>query len=151
MKLGFVSAILADQSLDEVIAFANNENFSCVELMCWPPGEADRRERAEAFMSRTKEELIGLRDTIDGLKPDQNLVTFENVSVSLLRGDQRTQVCYDNLKSIEEQIITGMHLMPILLGRNYGTTETYGTAQFEIINRQVESVNREHLPLHLRL
>ena len=35
-----------------------------------------------------------------------------------------------------------MHLMPILLGRNYGTTETYGTAQFEIINRQVEAVNR---------
>ncbi len=42
----------------------------------------------------------------------------------------------------EEQVITGTHLMPILLGRNYGTTETYGTAQFEIINRQVEAVNR---------
>ncbi|MFA6244171.1 MAG: hypothetical protein WC655_24730, partial [Candidatus Hydrogenedentales bacterium] len=26
--------------------------------------------------------------------------------------------------------------------RNYGTTETYGTAQFEIINRHVEAVNR---------
>jgi len=35
-----------------------------------------------------------------------------------------------------------MHLMPILLGRNYGTTETYGTAQFEIITRQVEGINR---------
>jgi hypothetical protein len=51
-------------------------------------------------------------------------------------------VFYDNQKAVEEQVITGMHLMPILLGRNYGTTETYGTAQFEIVNRQVESVNR---------
>ena len=32
--------------------------------------------------------------------------------------------------------------MPILLGRNYGTTETYGTAQYEIINRHVATVNR---------
>lgn len=43
MKLGFVSAILADQSLDEVLDFAATENFSCVELMCWPLGKADRR------------------------------------------------------------------------------------------------------------
>jgi sugar phosphate isomerase/epimerase len=43
MKLGFVSAILHDQSLEEVLAFAAAEKFGCVELMCWPPGGADRR------------------------------------------------------------------------------------------------------------
>lgn len=43
MKLGFVSAILADQSLDEVLDFAAAEKFSTVELMCWPVGEAERR------------------------------------------------------------------------------------------------------------
>jgi sugar phosphate isomerase/epimerase len=43
IKLGFVSAILGDLSLDEVIAFASNNGFSCVELMCWPIGRADRR------------------------------------------------------------------------------------------------------------
>jgi len=62
--------------------------------------------------------------------------------VNILRGEQRSVVFYENLKAIEEQVITGMHLMPVLMGRNYGTTETYGTAQFEIINRQVEAVNR---------
>jgi sugar phosphate isomerase/epimerase len=43
MQLGFVSAILADLSLEEVLAFASDEGFACVELMCWPPGKADRR------------------------------------------------------------------------------------------------------------
>ncbi len=43
MQLGFVSAILADLSLEEVFAFAADEGFPCVELMCWPPGTADRR------------------------------------------------------------------------------------------------------------
>jgi sugar phosphate isomerase/epimerase len=43
MKLGFVSAILPDLELEEVLAFANAEGFSCVELMCWPKGKAERR------------------------------------------------------------------------------------------------------------
>src|SRR5271154_4523004 len=43
MQLGFVSAIFGDLSLEEVFAVAADEGFPCVELMCWPPGRADRR------------------------------------------------------------------------------------------------------------
>lgn len=43
MKLGFVSAILPDLSLEQVLAFARDEGFDCVELMCWPRGRAERR------------------------------------------------------------------------------------------------------------
>ncbi len=43
MQLGFVSAIFPDLSLDEIFAFAAAEGFACVEVMCWPPGKADRR------------------------------------------------------------------------------------------------------------
>ncbi|OWK42333.1 sugar phosphate isomerase/epimerase family protein [Fimbriiglobus ruber] len=43
MQLGFVSAILGDLTLEEVFAFAADEGFPCVEVMCWPPGKADRR------------------------------------------------------------------------------------------------------------
>ncbi len=43
MKLGFVSAILPDLSLEEVVAFAAETGYSCVELMCWPVGGAERR------------------------------------------------------------------------------------------------------------
>lgn len=43
MQLGFVSAILPDLSLEEVVEFAAAEGFECVELMCWPRGKAERR------------------------------------------------------------------------------------------------------------
>jgi sugar phosphate isomerase/epimerase len=43
MQLGFVSAILPDLSLEEVFAFASEQKFACVELMCWPAGKAERR------------------------------------------------------------------------------------------------------------
>ena len=45
MQLGFVSAILPDLSLKDVLAVAKAEGFDCVELMCWPAGKAERRRR----------------------------------------------------------------------------------------------------------
>ncbi|MBC8468159.1 MAG: sugar phosphate isomerase/epimerase [Planctomycetes bacterium] len=43
MKLGFVSAILAEQTFEKVISFAGQAGYSCVEIMCWPVGKAERR------------------------------------------------------------------------------------------------------------
>lgn len=43
LDLGFVSAILADRSFEQVIDFASQHQFKCVELMCWPKGKAERR------------------------------------------------------------------------------------------------------------
>jgi sugar phosphate isomerase/epimerase len=43
IKLGFVSAILADQTFEEVVSFAAESGYSCVEIMCWPTGKAERR------------------------------------------------------------------------------------------------------------
>jgi len=43
MKLGFVSAILPELSLNEVLTFAAAEGFACVELMSWPVGKAERK------------------------------------------------------------------------------------------------------------
>ena len=43
MKVGFVSAILADQTFENVISFAGQAGYSCVEIMCWPVGKAERR------------------------------------------------------------------------------------------------------------
>lgn len=36
MKLGFVSAILPDLTLEEVLVFAAETGYDCVEVMCWP-------------------------------------------------------------------------------------------------------------------
>jgi sugar phosphate isomerase/epimerase len=43
MQLGFVSAILPELNLDQVLSFAATEGFVCVEVMCWPVGKAERK------------------------------------------------------------------------------------------------------------
>jgi sugar phosphate isomerase/epimerase len=43
MQLGFVTAILADLSFEEVLQFAALHDYDCVEVMCWPVSKAERR------------------------------------------------------------------------------------------------------------
>ncbi len=43
MKLGFVSAILPELSLAQVLDFAASHHFGCVEVMCWPISKAERK------------------------------------------------------------------------------------------------------------
>lgn len=55
MRLGFVSAILPDLSLGQVMQFAREAGFGCVELMCWPVGKAERK-----FAGVTHVDVTGL-------------------------------------------------------------------------------------------
>lgn len=46
LKLGFVSAILADFGFEHVINFAQKHGFETVEIMCWPGDNQDARRYA---------------------------------------------------------------------------------------------------------
>ncbi len=101
MKLGFVSAILPDLSLDEVLAFAATEQFECIELMCWPRGKAERR-----YAGTTHVDVAGLsQGQADEVK---ELVTKSGVIISalgyypnILVGDrEEAQVYIDHLKEV---------------------------------------------------
>ena len=42
MKLGFVSAILDSWTYEEMMDFASEQGFACVEVACWPEEKAER-------------------------------------------------------------------------------------------------------------
>ncbi|WP_425616838.1 sugar phosphate isomerase/epimerase family protein [Anatilimnocola sp. NA78] len=77
MKLGFVTAILADLSLAEVAAFASESDFQCLEVMCWPVSKAERRyagvthidvtDMTPAKAAEVQKELATARVEISGL------------------------------------------------------------------------------------
>ncbi len=77
MKLGFVSAILPELSLAEVFALVAAEGFATVELMCWPPGKAERR-----FAGVTHLDVGGL--TAAGAAEIQALCAQHQVEISAL-------------------------------------------------------------------
>jgi len=93
MKLGFVSAILPDLSLQQVAQFAAAEGFECVEVMCWPAGRAERRyagvthidvakfdrsdaQRVQDIMASAGVAISGLGYYPNPLCPDANEAAF---------------------------------------------------------------------------
>lgn len=93
MDLGFVSAIFADRSFEEVISFASSNGFQCVEVMCWPKGQAERRyagvthidvdrlddtevERIKALLKQHNVYISGLGYYPNPLDPDEEKRVF---------------------------------------------------------------------------
>ena len=68
MKLGFVTAILPDQDLRDVLRIASETGYDCVEVMCWPKGKAERRYAGithidvDGFDDKAATEVRGLCD-----------------------------------------------------------------------------------------
>ncbi len=75
MKLGFVSAILPEYTLEQVLSFAHKAGFSSVELMCWPPGKAERR-----YAGVTHIDVTDL--SLDAIEKIQDLLAMHQVAIS---------------------------------------------------------------------
>jgi sugar phosphate isomerase/epimerase len=71
MKLGFVSAILPEYTLEQVLEFASKAGFASVELMCWPPGKAERRYAGVSHLDATDLSAAAIKKTHDLLEKHQ--------------------------------------------------------------------------------
>lgn len=66
MKLGFFTAILPDLTLPQVLEFAAQNRFACLEVACWPHGKAERKFAGvthidvEGFTRAKADEVNGL-------------------------------------------------------------------------------------------
>lgn len=54
MKLGFLSVILAELSFEEVVEFAAENGFGCIEVPCWPVGKAERKYAGVTHIDASK-------------------------------------------------------------------------------------------------
>lgn len=121
MKLGFVSAILPDLSLEEVVQFAAAEGFGCVELMCWPKGKAERR-----YAGVTHIDVVGF--TRDDAARVNELVNEAGISISglgyypnpLAPDKAEAQVYIDHIKQVILAAETlGLNIVNTFIGRDW--------------------------------
>ncbi len=102
------------------------------------PGEADSDyiNRANNYFDNT----VGMmRD----FGPDVNPVTWDDVKIEYVGPSARSSsnnAWYLNHKSMIEDICAGTHLAPFMLGYAYGTTHNWAEFKYELVQRQVLTV-----------
>ena len=121
MKLGFVSAILPELSLEEVFQIAADIGYDCVEVMCWPVGKAERRYAGvthidvSAFDEKQADEIKALVDQYEvGISA---LGYYPN---ALSPNDDEARTAVEQIyKVITASAILDINVMTTFIGRDW--------------------------------
>ena len=121
MQLGFVSAILPEIPFEGICQIANREGYNCIEVMCWPPGKADRRYAGVTHIdvSNLDEQAVAII---------QNTLENQEISISglgyypnpLSNDRQEAETAQNHLRQVIEGARTlGLSNVNTFIGRDW--------------------------------
>jgi len=120
VQLGFASAILPELSLEEVFQTAARFEYDCVELMCWPPGKAERRYAGVTHVDAVQVAAEGAKELLDLSEQYQVRVSALSYYPNPLTADQEaSQTAIDHLHVlIDAAARAGVGLVNTFVGRD---------------------------------
>lgn len=124
MQLGFVSAILAEYSLEQVLSFASKAGFASVELMAWPPGKAERRYAGVSHLDPTDLSAGAIKATLDLCKKYGVSISGVGYYPNALSPDLAEAKAGQEhiVRSIDLAAALGVNVMTTFVGRDYTKT-----------------------------
>jgi len=134
LDLGFVSAILPNKNLDEVLAFAQKEQFACVEVMCWPSENADTRRYAGvshiSVDALSQDELLALKDK---LASQPVKISALGYYPNPMDPDEKQASFYRNhiKKIIKAASVLGIGNVNTFVGRDFTKNIDYNISKFK--------------------
>lgn len=146
MELGFVSAILPDLPLPELLRFGRSAGYDCVELMCWPVGKADRR-----YAGVTHIDVGGLDHT--GVAAIRTLLSETGMTISglgyypnpLSPDEHESELAQAHLRRVIEAAQTlGLSVVSTFVGRDWTRSVDENWPRFRAIWRDLIGFAEDH-------
>ncbi len=140
----FVSYI-EQQLIDDMRRTSHNAGFHRLHVKINPP-ERMAGESDSAYTDRINGYFDSTVSMIRSCEVDDNPVTWDNVAIEYIGpqpGRGGTNNWFYNHRAMVEEICAGTHLAPFLLGYSYGDTTTWSAFKFDVVMRQVRSVQAE--------
>ncbi len=141
--VGFVSRIEQELVRDMQRAM-RNAGYHRLHVTIRPPAQApgepddDYTARANSYFDATTH---ALRD----LDVDDNPITWDDVEIEHVGPSGQisgSRNWYLNHRAMIEDVIAGCHLAPFMLGYSYGTTQTWARFKYEMVGRQIATLQR---------
>lgn len=135
-------ARIQNKMVGDMQATMHNAGYPRYHIKYTPPKQ-NIGENNDDFKKRVNANFDKLVTEFTELPPDSNFISYDNVDVIVKDASGKISIeWYNNHRAVTEQVISGMKLAPFMIGKNYGTTETWGTAQYDLMLRNARMVQR---------
>jgi hypothetical protein len=136
---------IEQQLVSDMQRSSHNSGYHRLHIKITPParmaGESDN-----AYTNRINGYFDSTVQMIRSCEVDDNPVTWDNVAVEYIGPNSSSSVStnwFVSHRAMIEDICAGTNLAPYLLGYSYGATTTWSNFKFDVVMRQVRSVQAE--------
>lgn len=140
----FVSAV-EQQLVNDMQKAVHNAGYNRLHVKLEPPvryaGESDT-----AYTTRINSYFDSTVSMFKTLEVDDNPVSWNNITIENIGSDGNRGAgnsWFFNHRAMIEEICAGTNLAPFMLGYSYGATTTWSAFKFDLVMRQVRSIQAE--------
>lgn len=130
---------LQQQMIHDMARAQHNAGYPAIHFKISTPQHESRQSWSD-YNERMQEQLNQVRAELREREADSNLVTLDNVEVRYLGPNGIMHQWSESVQAIGEQVVSALHLAPFMIGRNWGTTESWGTAQYHLLTNNARTV-----------
>lgn len=138
-------AYIEQQLVDDMRRSSHNSGYHRLHVQITPP-ERLGGESEKAYIERINRYFDDTVSMIKSCDVDENPVTWNNVTIQTIGPNAAKSVTnswFFNHRAMIEEVCAGTNLAPFLLGYSYGATTTWSSFKFDMVMRQVQSVQTE--------
>ncbi len=138
-------AYVEQQLVDDMRRTSHNSGFHRLHVKITPPDRLTG-EGEKAYTDRINGYFDSTVRMIKTLDVDDNPVTWDNVVIEHSGPQNAKEISnswFMSHRAMIEDICAGTHLAPYLLGYSFGATTTWSGFKFDVVMRQVRSVQTE--------
>ena len=143
-SVGFVSR-LEQKLLDDMQKSQEKAGYNRLHVLIKKP-EKRLGETDNAFIDRANEYFDDTVTLFSGIKPSDSAVTWDDIEIKTVGPasgtGNATHSWYLSHRALVEDICAGIHLDPFMLGYSYSSTQTWAQFKYELVLREIISVQR---------
>ncbi|HBZ00376.1 MAG TPA: hypothetical protein DEO84_03545 [candidate division Zixibacteria bacterium] len=144
-SVGFVSR-LEQKLLDDMQKTQEKAGYNRLHVLIKKP-ERRLGETEQSYIDRANSYFDDTVTLFSGIKPSDSAVTWDDIEIKTIGPASGTGTAthswYLSHRALVEDICAGVHLDPFMLGYSYSSTQTWARFKFELVLREIISVQRQ--------
>ncbi|MCG3197200.1 MAG: hypothetical protein HUU16_11780 [Candidatus Omnitrophica bacterium] len=132
---------LQTQLFEDMGKAAHNAGYPTLHVKYHAP-EREPGESLADYQNRVQSDFESISTAMKTRSPESNFLTQHNIEIEYVGPSGQMLRWRETLETISEQVVAALHLAPFLIGRNYGTTQSWARAQYDLMVNNAASVQR---------